>query len=95
MPPITDNTAMHRFEMTQDGATAFITYLWHGTVLVLLHTEVPAIFRGKGIGRALVCGVLERLVEAQNVVDIRCAFIRHILHENPALATRLTRVRSS
>jgi hypothetical protein len=50
------NAARPRFELDIDGHVAFSNYKRDGSVLTILHTEVPAALNGKGIGSALVAG---------------------------------------
>ena len=51
---VTDNSALRRFELPVDGQTAFLTYERTRDSIRLLHTEVPAPFRGRGFGETLV-----------------------------------------
>jgi uncharacterized protein len=57
--PVIDNTQRHRFELEAEGRLAYSNYKRAGGVLTILHTEVPAAFNGRGIGSALVRGVLD------------------------------------
>lgn len=80
---VTDNSAHHRFELRQDGATAFLLYRRQGSSLQLIHTEVPDALRGKGVGSKLVEGVL-RLAQQQklSVVPL-CPFVADFLKRHP------------
>ena len=42
-----------RFELKLDGQVAFLEYRYKKGNLALMHTEVPAILEGKGLGSAL------------------------------------------
>jgi hypothetical protein len=44
---ILDNAGLHRFELQQDGETAFLLYSKTGGSIRLIHTEVPQALRGK------------------------------------------------
>jgi hypothetical protein len=57
---ILDNSALHRFEVRQDGETAFLLYSKTGDSIRLIHTEVPEALRGHGVGSKLVGGVLRQ-----------------------------------
>ena len=72
---VRDNADHHRFELDADGHVAFSNYRRDGNVLTILHTEVPAALNGRGIGSALVRGVLD-LARAQGwkVVPV-CPFV--------------------
>lgn len=48
-----------RFELEQDGQTAYIEYSMTGKVVALLHTEVPEALRGHGIASELTRSALE------------------------------------
>jgi predicted GNAT family acetyltransferase len=54
MVELTDNAALHRFEMVVDRETAFVYYTLQNDRLVLIHTEVPQSLSGRGLGAALV-----------------------------------------
>jgi predicted GNAT family acetyltransferase len=49
-----DNPAQNRFELTENGETAFLEYERTSDRLTLLHTEVPPSMRGRHIGDRLV-----------------------------------------
>lgn len=73
---VRDNFARHRFELDVDGHIAFSEYARKGDILTMLHTEVPKELGGRGIGSALVKGVLE-LARAQGLKVVpRCPFVK-------------------
>ncbi len=82
---VRDNRQEGRFELALEGGqTAYVEYEEAGEgILALTHTEVPAEFEGKGIGGALVKGVLE-IVRGQNlkVVPV-CRFVSVYLRRHP------------
>jgi predicted GNAT family acetyltransferase len=55
---VRDNTERQRFELDADGHIAFADYKRAGGLLSMLHTEVPKALEGRGIGSALIRGVL-------------------------------------
>jgi len=59
--PLTDNEDDNRFEVSIDGAVAFINYLKRDNVYYLIHTEVPQSLQGRGIAGALVEKALKYL----------------------------------
>jgi predicted GNAT family acetyltransferase len=77
---VTDNRAAQRFEMDLGGSnTAFISYYRKGSVLTLVHAEVPPEFEGRGFGTRLTRGALELArAEGAKVVPL-CPFIRHFV----------------
>jgi len=70
-----DNAALHRYEMTVDGHTAFIRYRREPGVVTLIHTEVPAELGGRGIGKVLVQATLDLIrASGEKVVPV-CPFV--------------------
>jgi uncharacterized protein len=80
---ITDNTALHHFELKQDGETAFILYSRSKNSLRLLHTDVPEALQGKGIGSKLVRGVVEFAENNHLSVIPACPFVAEYLKRHP------------
>jgi uncharacterized protein len=72
---VQDNSATARYEMQVEGKTAFITYRRAGTVVTLLHAEVPPELAGHGVGSALTRGTLELARARGDKVIARCPFI--------------------
>jgi predicted GNAT family acetyltransferase len=58
MPDVTDNTKLSRFELTEDGLTAFATYRRHANRVVIPHVEAPVPLRGKGTAGRLMEGIV-------------------------------------
>lgn len=48
MPDLTDNAAHHRYDMTVDGHTAYVTYALSNSRIKFIHTEVPKELGGRG-----------------------------------------------
>jgi predicted GNAT family acetyltransferase len=83
---VTDNPAHHRFELALDGHVAFTSYRRDGDVLVVYHTEVPREFEGRGIGSALVKGVLESARAQKLKVRPLCSFVAAYMERHPDYA---------
>ena len=82
---VTDNKQEDRFELALEGGqAAYVEYEEAGEgVLALTHTEVPAEFEGKGVGRALVKGALEIVRrEGLKIVPV-CQFVSVYLRRHP------------
>lgn len=47
------NPAKSEFTIHFDTHKAFLKYQQHGDLIELEHTEVPEVFRGKGVGKLL------------------------------------------
>ena len=86
---VTDNSAMHRFELPiegSDGAVATAYYRAENGVLVLTHTEVPSEFGGRGIGSTLARGVFEILRATGRKAILRCPFMAAWYARHPEYA---------
>jgi uncharacterized protein len=86
MVELSDNVALHRFEMSVDGQTAFVTYAITNGWIVLIHTEVPDALAGRGVGGALVRAVLEEARRRGVEVVPRCEFAAAYIHRHPEFA---------
>ncbi|HEY6833304.1 MAG TPA: GNAT family N-acetyltransferase [Pseudolabrys sp.] len=83
---VRDNTERHRFELDLDGQTAFSTYRREGSLLTILHTEVPAALNGRGIGSKLARGLLD-IARAQGLkVKPLCPFVASYMDKHPEYA---------
>jgi uncharacterized protein len=75
-----------RFEIEQDGETAYLEYSLAGNILELSHTEVPAALRHLGVGSALAENALRWARERGLKVDIVCPTVRRYIQEHPEYA---------
>ena len=83
---VRDNTERHRFELATDGHVAFSNYRRAGATLTILHTEVPSALGGKGIGSALVRGILD-IARAQGMKVLpKCPFVSGYIDKHPEYA---------
>jgi len=83
---VRDNTQRHRFELDADGHVAFSEYKRADGVLTIMHTEVPAALGGKGVGSALVRGLLD-IARAQGLKVIpKCPFVAGDIDKHPDYA---------
>lgn len=58
---VTDNPARSRYELTQDGLTAFADYFRRDGKVVIPHVEAPPELRGTGVAGRLMEGVVADL----------------------------------
>jgi uncharacterized protein len=72
-----------RFEIERDGAVAFLEYTLAGTILELIHTEVPESMRGTGVAASLAESALQWAREHQVRVDVICPFVAEYLSQHP------------
>lgn len=80
---IQDNAARHRYELTIDGATAFVTYRRQPGVVTYVHTEVPDALEGRGIGSRLARHVLDAARRDGLQVVPMCPFIDAWMKKHP------------
>ncbi len=84
MTELTDNTAQRRFEMTVDGAVAFVEYAPRaGDGLELIHTEVPRSLSGQGVGSRLAKAVLQEARRRGVGVVPTCEFLAAYIERHP------------
>ena len=76
MSQVVDNEAGRRFELEEEGETAFVTYVVEGERMALTHTIVPPEIEGRGVGSRLVRGALDRVRERGLKVVPQCSFVR-------------------
>jgi predicted GNAT family acetyltransferase len=80
---IVNNEAAHRYEARVDGVLALVQYRRQGERIVFLHTEVPEVLEGRGIGSALARHVLDDAREQGLTVVPRCPFIAEYIRRHP------------
>jgi len=72
-----------RFEVTQDGKTAFLTYHRNGKRLALIHTEVPEALEGHGLASLLAKTALQYARDEDLTVVPICPFVRSYIERHP------------
>jgi hypothetical protein len=80
---VRDNAERHRFELEVDGHTAFSVYTREGGTLTVRHTEVPQELGGRGVGSALVRGLLDIARTKQLKVRPLCPFVKSYMDKHP------------
>jgi predicted GNAT family acetyltransferase len=80
---ITNDEAHHRLTWSKDGASAELVYHLSGQRLTLVHTEVPEVFEGKGVGTALVRTALDWAQRDGLIVLPWCPFARRWMRAHP------------
>jgi predicted GNAT family acetyltransferase len=85
---VTDNHAESRFELQVGGHRAELSYRRNGKRLVLIHTEVPVVLEGFGIGGRLVTAAIDRAVREGMTVVPLCPFARGWLRHHPDVVSQ-------
>jgi predicted GNAT family acetyltransferase len=87
---ISDVPEESRFVYRTPDAEAELDYRLNGSRLILMHTEVPDVLGGHGLGGRLVRAALDRAARDGLTVVPWCPFARHWLQEHPDEAARVT-----
>ena len=83
MTDVIHNEAASRYELTEDGATAFASYRRDGDVLVLDHTVTPPELRGRGIASRVVKAVLADVRARDLRIVPACSFVADYVVRHP------------
>lgn len=71
---VTNNTELEQFEIKDSGETAFLEYDIKEGNISILHTDVPDILGGKGIGSALVEHAFNYARQEKLGLKVYCSF---------------------
>ena len=83
---VRDNNKLHRFELDTDGHIAFSEYKRTDGMLTIRHTEVPKELEGRGIGSALIRGVLDAARAEGLKVNALCPFAKAYIERHSEYA---------
>jgi predicted GNAT family acetyltransferase len=72
---VVERPEQNHFELALEGGTAIAAYRRDGERIVLIHTEVPQQFAGRGVGSRLAKGVFDLIRASGRKVVIRCSFM--------------------
>lgn len=84
-----DNQARGRFELSENGVTAFADYRISGGVMTLPHTVVPPEARGGGMAGRLVAGALAEARARGLKVNPACSYVDAYMRRHPEWADLL------
>ena len=84
--PLSDNRAASRYELPTELGLGFIDYRLDEAAgrIVLIHAEVPASAKGRGLGRQLVDAALDDIRRRGLKVVPRCGFVAAVMQRDPA-----------
>jgi uncharacterized protein len=88
-PAVVVNEERSRFELEDEGVTAFIDFTRSGDTITLVHTEVPERLEGRGIGTMLVRFAIAYIRDKGLKVVPRCPFVVSYLKRHPKDAADL------
>ena len=81
--PVIDNAAQSRFELLENGQTAFADYSRRNGALVIPHVESPVALRGHGTAGRLMEGIVAHArAEGLKIVPI-CSYAAAWLQRRP------------
>lgn len=80
---------VHRFELTQDDITAYLSYERQADVIDYNHTIVPSALGGQGIGTELVKFALAYARVHHLRVVPSCSFVANYIKKHPDAADLL------
>lgn len=89
--PVAHNAGVGTFSMSINGEKAFLQYRLRGDRLVILHTEVPTVLEGHGVGGKIVKAALEHAKEKGLKVNPLCPFAAHYIDRHPEYQALLAR----
>lgn len=78
-----NNEAIHNFEIFVEGHRAFIDYKQKENKVYLIHTEVPAELKGKGVAEAIVEKTFIYLEERNLKIVPLCTYVGVYLKRHP------------
>jgi len=84
MNSVIDNTRLSRFELVEDGQTAFANYRHSGTLLIIPHVEAPPALRGKGTAGRLMEGLAAHARAHGLKIEPLCSYAAIWFKRHPA-----------
>jgi uncharacterized protein len=89
MADVADNVALNRFELTENGLTAFASYRRDGDRVVIPHVEAPIPLRGKGTASRLMEGIVALARSDGFKIVPRCPYATVWFRRHPEAANVL------
>jgi predicted GNAT family acetyltransferase len=83
MTNVTDNPSRSRFELIEQGQTAFANYRRNGDVMIIPHVESPPALRGKGTADRLMRGIVEKARADGFKIEPWCSYAAAWLRRHP------------
>jgi uncharacterized protein len=86
MTDVIHNEAASRYELTEDGATAFAAYVRKSDVLTFDHTVTPPELRGRGIAGRVVKAALDDVRAKGWRIVPACSYVADYVARHPEVA---------
>jgi uncharacterized protein len=83
MTDVTHNEASSRYELTEDGATAFASYRRRGDIFIFDHTVTPPELRGRGIAGRVVKAALDDVRARGMKIVPACSYVADYVTRHP------------
>lgn len=83
---VTHNQPAGQFEVAFEQGLAFLTYQLSGDRMFVLHTEVPEVLEGHGIGGKLAAAALDHARNEGLRVVLYCEFVTAYVERHPEYA---------
>ena len=83
MITVVDNTRASRFELTEQGLTAFADYRKDGAHIAIRHVEAPTELRGKGTAGRLMEGIVELARAEHWTLSLYCSYAATWFRRHP------------
>jgi predicted GNAT family acetyltransferase len=83
---VVDNIQRHRFELVEQGLTAYADYRREPGRLIIPHVEAPLALRGGGAAGRLMLGVAEQARAAGETIVPLCGYAAAWLRRHPEYA---------
>lgn len=83
MSDVYNNHERSRFELVEQGHTAFAEYAIDGDVITFTHTVVPSALQGMGVGSRLIHGALTEARSRGLKVRAKCTFVAAYIAKHP------------
>ncbi len=77
------NELNHRFEVELPGDKAVLIYTLKSDLFLIIHTEVPPAYEGRGIAGTMAKTALEFALEKGYLVRSYCSYTTHYIDSHP------------
>ena len=83
MSAVHNNEERSRYELIEQGHTAFAAYVINGDVVTFTHTVVPPALQGMGVGSRLIAAALADVRSHGRTLVPQCPFVAAYIAKHP------------